>query len=206
MYFKKWMAATAVAALLAGPFMALQAQSHDQPAYKAVFWETALQKANKAVDNRGTVTVLGTAVGEQVRRISRHAQENNRLKNFYASLGKNKKKLFQCKANYHALKTAANANPLFNGYGLTAVDLNSFCTLSLDQLYFLKRFFNGQVKPVQVRQYKEDVLAVLLNDGNEVFWLVVNPPYKMLTFHYKDPSKLKEVEELSSKYVILSLN
>ena len=96
MHFKKWMAVTAVSALLAAPFMPLQAQNREQPVYKAVFWETALQKINKEVDHRGTVTVLGAAVGEQVRRISRHAQENNRLKNFYLTCIKNWVKSLDC--------------------------------------------------------------------------------------------------------------
>ena len=209
MYFKNWIKLAAVFAVAAAPVcQAATVESFFSGNKKTISWKQALEKANKKVDEAGASSVLGAAIGEHVRRISVHTQENKKMNQFYASLlekNDNQKLVRKCQANYRAVKEAANANRLFNQYGLTAIVPADFCELSYEDLAYIRRFFQNRHPVSEARQYKE-VILLTLSSNPTTLWFVVNPQNKMITFNYNDPKDLESLEELQTKWKELTVN
>lgn len=171
-------------------------------------WKEVLEYANRKVDNKGSASVLGVAVGEQVRRISLHAKETKRLEDFYQSLrrqGTPEYKIRKCQANYQMIKKDANSNELFANYALTADSFQDFCNLSPEELRYVKLFFRGRVAPAMARKYSDTILLVL-TPRSSMAWLSVNPQDKMIKFTCNNAANFKSLEVSHAQYTPLSVN
>lgn len=206
MKHNKWTGAFLILALVAAPFCTAPAKP--APKKENVSWQAAVKKENIRVNNQGAASVLGTSVGASIRRISVHAEEAKKLENFYDSLRKRQDTpesfIRKCQANYEVFKQAANQNPLFSGYGLTALVPVDFCSLTPEDLAYAKRFFQGQETAAQARRYKKAILLTLEN-GPITLWFIVNPQDKMLTFNYNDPMDINTLDILNTKWTPLAV-
>lgn len=173
------------------------------------FWGDVLKRENKRVNQRGSMSFLGTNIGETVQRIAVHSEADEKLQKFLQSLQQNKsesskKRAHTCKTNHRLIKQAANKNPLFAGYGLTAFHLVDFCQLSPEEVRFLQRFFEGKETAKQAQKYDKVILLTL--ERNYVpFWFVVHPQNKMLTFNYNDPMDITSSDFFGTRYTPLSV-
>lgn len=205
---KLWIAIMSVCTIYAATLNpAYAGQSFDK---KPISWQKALQKANSRVDNYGGASVLGTFVGEYVRRCGVHQEERQKMQAFYDEVKNNPNvDVRTCVNNYNQIKQAAQAQKLFSNYELTALVPFDFCALTPENLKYIVRFFAGQVSPRYARQYKKAILLRLdhyFNPSQSVtFWFVVNPKDKTLTFNLNDPLSLEAVEELRTPYKNLAV-
>ena len=154
-------------------------------AYTAEFpsWQDVLFKANHQVKTKGASSVLGAQVGEEVRRIALHHEENKKRNNFYASLRKkhtNEAALRKCQANYALIQKAAASNELFDRYLVTSVKPELFCQLTGEEMFFVRNFLQEKLVPEQARQYKDAVL-ITLTPRTSVVWLSIRPQDKTIT-------------------------
>ncbi len=204
----KWIKILTVLAIVAMPIGISRAAEGFFPGQKKVVsWREALKKANMRVDNEGTASVLGTRVGEYVRRLHIQAEEHKKVKDFFESLrAKNTPQTLvsKCQANYDVIKQTANENKLFANYGLTAVSPADFCNLSAEELASVKRFFQNRQPLSQARQYKK-ALLLTLSTRPAVLQLVVTPKDKMIILNYNAPKDLETLEELQSSWKELSV-
>ena len=167
-----------------------------------ISWQEALKNLNKKVAYEEEGGVLGVSVGKQIARITVHAQETEKLSDYYFQLPETYAN--RCKTNYGIVKTYLQENPLFKDYGLTAIDPESFCELTIDDLSIIGSFAEDEYRVSQASQYKK-VILLMLHSENSLFWFVINPQDKMITFNYDDALNLNKLEVLNTASKTLSV-